>query len=54
MSIATDTLLQQCTNPGHQVAWAAKFRKVATNMWGSYVWNLLNLTLLALGIWRAS
>jgi hypothetical protein len=41
---------QGCTSPGCQVTWAAKFFMVAPNICGSLVWNLLEITLLALRI----
>ena len=39
-------LQQGCTNPRHQVTWAAKFCTVVPNISGSSVWNFLHVTLL--------
>lgn len=43
---------QWCTNPRHQLTMATKFFKIAPNICGSSVWNLLCVTILAPKIWR--
>ena len=43
---------QGCTYPECQVAIATKFCMVAPNIWGSLVWNLLHVTILARRISR--
>ena len=41
------SLSQGCTNPGHQVARTPKFFKVAPNLYGSSIRDLLHVILLA-------
>ena len=43
-----NSLGQECTNLGYQVALGAKYFKASPNIHGSSVWNLLPLTFLAL------
>jgi hypothetical protein len=43
---------QWCTNSRHSVVRATTFGTVASNSIGSSVWNLLQVALLALRIWR--
>jgi hypothetical protein len=45
-------IMQECANPGCQVAMAAKFDRLASNISGSSAWNLLDGTFLASRIWR--
>jgi hypothetical protein len=46
------SFIQGCTNSRLQVALPTKFCKVAPNICGSSVWNLLHVMLLALKILR--
>jgi len=43
-------LPQGCTSPGRQVSLATKFLMLAPKDFGSWVWNLLPVTILAPGI----
>jgi hypothetical protein len=43
-------LSQASTNPGHEVALVTKFFRLAPNVCGFSVWNLLTVTLLVVGI----
>jgi len=45
-------VLQECRNPGCQVAWVTKFYTAKHNVFESSVWNLLHLTLLVSRILR--
>lgn len=47
LSLFWNNVQQACTNPGHQVAQAAKFCMVAPSICGSWIWNCLYITLLA-------
>ena len=49
-----EVLTQECINTGHHIARVTAFSKVAKNISGSAVWNVLGVTLLAPRIvrWR--
>lgn len=51
-AVVSETRIQRYTNPDHQVARATEFCSVAPNIFGSLVWNLLHITLLALRVLR--
>ena len=45
-------LLQKCTIPGYYIPWGTKFCMMASNIYGSWVQNLLHVTILAPRIFR--